>query len=214
MSKHLHLIKNLSYKNKCSTHLHPNILDILFENRNFVRNVYKKINGLYEIHHYGLTVIDPSHKIVSFSTTPNIEYNLINKNLWNFDPIFSCERSMSRMLIWWDEVNSIKFEEIKEIKLTKNGYSLGFTVNQHNNDFILLYSFATKCTDCNLREFYLANKDSLIDLGDYCYKLMRDIYLQYCDIYVPPKISSFISNLNQKKSKDYLKLIMVNNKQK
>ncbi len=76
---------------------------------------------------------------------------------------------------------------------------------------ILQYSFATKSIDKNQREYYRSNISRLVDIGDYCYKLIRDIYLQYCDFYIPPKIQSLISKIHQTKSKQHLKLIVNTN---
>ena len=52
--------------------LHPDAIEILFENRRLIKNVFLNLQGLYGITHMGIACIDPSHELIVFSTTPNI----------------------------------------------------------------------------------------------------------------------------------------------
>jgi hypothetical protein len=208
MEKNLQLLKSSTMEKKNKSTLHQNILDILFENRSFLRNVLKTINGLHEIHHFSATIIDPTNKTIIFSTTPSIEYNLISQNLWDLDQAFYHESLTENYIRWWDNITSVEYEKIKSIKLTNNCYSFGMTINRHVTDFTIMYSFATKSLEKNLREYYSLNLNNLIDIGDYCYKSIRTIYLQYCDFYMPPKIQSLISKIYQTTSNQHLKLMI------
>lgn len=211
MKKNLQLIKNFHQEKTTLISLHDDILDILFENRKFMKNIFQTINGLHEIHHFGLTIIDPLNKLITFSTTPSIEYNLINQNLWSYDPAFLKNPLKPNSIIWWDELlSSDKADQIKLIKLLNNGYTLGISIGQQLNDFTIIYSFATKSPDKNLKEYYIENLSGLIEVGNYCYKSVREIYLQYCEHQVPPKIQSLISKIYHTKSKQHLKLIVSN----
>lgn len=211
MEKNLQLVKNLQKTKLVLGDLHPDVLDILFENRKFMKNVFENIKGIHEVDHFGLTIIDPLNKLITFSTTPNIEYNLINQNLWQFDPVFSKNTVDPSSIIWWDELPiSIENDKVKTIKLSNNKYALGVSLNRQVNDFSVIYSFATKSTDEGLKNYYVDNLSGLIDIGDYCYKLIHEVYLQYCDRYMPPKVQSLTSKIYHEKSTPYLKLIVTN----
>ena len=98
--------------------LHSEIVTILFENRRYIKTIFLDIHGLYEIAHVGLTIIDPSADLVVFSSTPNIEYNLIQQNLWRNDPCFSPSIQNNHELSWWNDHKITS--DLEKIKLKNN----------------------------------------------------------------------------------------------
>ncbi len=145
--------------------------------------------------------------MVVFSSTPNIEYNLIQQNLWKEDVCFLSSGHISNTLCWWDTGNH---ESIEKIKLKNNKFSVGMTIARHVDDFCLLYSYAARSKQNDLREYYTANIFGLIDIGDYFYKAMRDIYSSYSVKYTPPMLSSLISKASGMSIKPYLELVVNN----
>ena len=203
MEKNLQLHNNLQLEKNRPVHLHHHILDILFENRSFLRKILQTINGLHEINHFSITLIDPTKKAIIFSTTPSMEYNLITEEMWAIDHGAIHASLENDSIAWW----ASDHQKINSIKLTHNGYSLGMTMSRYAERFTILYSFATKNRGNDLQTYYRSNIHRLIDIGDYCYKLIRDLYLNYCDVYMPPKIQSFISKIYPSQ---HLKLIINN----
>ena len=186
--------------------LHPNILDILFEHRRYIKNVFLNINGLYDIVHIGITIIDPVNEIIAFSSTPNIEYNLIRQNLWKNDLCFTPQLQSNNRLSWWE----MQIAEIDNIKLKNNKFTFGMTITRQINDFCLLYSFATRSKKIKLREYYEANIFGLIDIGDYFYKSVLDVYSPYSVKYTPPELGNLISKASVVNNRSYLKLVVNN----
>lgn len=204
MKTHLQLISD---KTSLNINLHPAIVDILFENRKHMQEVFQSIQGFHEIDHFSLTIIDPLMTLTTFSTTPTIEYNLLSQNLWHEDPAFYFFPEDNQDLKWWNDIDTPLATKIKDIKLTKNKYSSGFSYSRKIGNFYILYSFATKYKHQNYKEYYLSHLNSLISLGDFCYRSIREIYLPYCDIYMPPKQDSLFKKIYQTKSQKYLTLI-------
>lgn len=83
-------------------YLHPSIVNILFEHRRYIRNIFLQIKGLYEISHFGINIINPTNELIAFSSTPHIEYNLIQQKLWQHDCCFYSRTLNVNTLFWWD----------------------------------------------------------------------------------------------------------------
>lgn len=98
--------------------LYPSVIDALFEHRRYVKNIFLQIKGHYEVAYFGINIINPSNELVSFSSMPHIEYNLIQQGLWKYDPCFSSKKLSKNTLIFWDDISedNLFLEQIKEIK--------------------------------------------------------------------------------------------------
>ena len=183
--------------------LHPDAIEILFENRRLIKNVFLNLKGLYGITHMGMACIDPSHELIVFSTTPNIECNLIHQNLWAKDHCYTPDSSQKNALLWWDYQD----ENIEKIKLKNNRLTLGMTIFRPIGDFFFIYSFATNEAAEGLRQFYNDNLFGLIDMGDYFYKSLRELYSSYALNHVPPQLKEFNSKASALNIKPFLRLV-------
>ena len=207
MIHRLKLVDTLVTKEK-NTKLHPEILTILFENRRYIKNIFLDIHGLYEISHIGMTIITPFYEMVSFSSSPNIEYNLIQQNLWKDDSCFSPWMPNKDNFSWWDDHKITgDFEKVEKIKLKNNMFSFGMTICKQVNDFSLLYSYATRATRDDLREYYASHLLGLVDIGDYFYKSLRDIYASYDIKCTPPELNHLNSKMYATTIRPHLTLI-------
>lgn len=191
-----------------SAKLHPEILTILYEHRRYIKSVFFELNGLYDICHFAVTIINPSKEIIVFSATPNIEFNLIKRELWQEDLCFSPELESTNKLCWWD-FNQEEFLS-KKIKLENNRFTQGFTILRRVNNFCLLYSFATKSLRTDLKSYYESNCFGLIDLGDYFFKSIRPLYLSYNPKQIPPEMSTLFSKSSKFSTGNSLKLVVTN----
>lgn len=183
--------------------LHPEVIEILFENRRYIKNAFSNLKGLHGITHMGMACIDPSHELIAFSTTPNIEYNLFSQDLWRDDHCFDKDIENKNSLLWWDYTN----EKIEKVKLTNNRFTMGMTLYRPIGDFAFLYSFATDEQASGLREHYNENLFSLIDMGDYFYKSLRELYSRYSQKYLPPELKEFNSKATGLNAKPFLRLV-------
>jgi hypothetical protein len=183
--------------------LHDDILDILFAHKS---EIYKKlcdIKGLYFIDHIAITISNPENEIVVFSLTPSVEYNVIIKDLWKHDIAFRPDEFITGDFAWWDSKSNIYTSEVRKIKEENHHFSVGFNLYKKVEKFKFIYSFASRKEDENIRSYYENLMSELFHLGDYGYKLIRDIYLNYCGDYIPPQITKDILV----SEKPYLRLV-------
>ncbi|MCX7118212.1 MAG: hypothetical protein NTW94_10010 [Legionellales bacterium] len=208
MTNRLELVNHLSSE-KQHIKLHPDVLTILFEHRRYIKSVFLDLAGLHEIAHLGITIVDPAKEILVFSSTPNIEYNLIQQHLWRADPCFSPRLHTNNNFCWW---NSCHADEIEKIKFKNNQFNFGMTLARKINNFHLLYSYATRSRREDLPEYYESNLHELIVIGDYFYKSIRDIYSSYGIKYPPPELDHLRTKASQTNIRPYLRLVVATNR--
>lgn len=190
---------------------HPDVLNILYDNRFHIKKKFGSVIGFYEIHHISITIIDPSNEMVVFSTTPSIEYHLITQDLWKHDLTVLSHAHRDDELIWWDMDNTNSFySQIDNIKKQKNNYTLGMSLARKIDGFCIIYSFATKSREAALKSYYISNIERLYDIGDHCYKSIRDIYSAYVHYHTAPRIMDFEKFNTTVQSKPYLQLVVNN----
>jgi len=191
--------------------LHADILNILYEHRRFVAKIYRDIMGFYNISHIGLSIVNPAHELVVFSTTPNIEYNLISNQLWTQDCCFNPSIGQSNKFSWWgDNTSNLSDNQqnhLNKIKLLNNNFTLGMSIARNLQGFDLIYSFASKSKQPDLQAYYATNLPRLIEIGDFFYKSMRPLYLPYSPSFEPPDVRALLSLVHQK---HYLRLVVDN----
>ena len=167
--------------------MHDNILDILFNHKNEIFRKLSDLRGLYFIDHIAITLINPNNEIVVLSLTPSVEFKLIMNGLWKFDMSFNPLSSINGDMLFWNKAYANGYHnEIKRVKETQHNFSLGFNLIKKIDGFTFIYSFATRKNTKGLQKYYEGLKQELFILGDYGYKLLRNIYVQYENTYTPP----------------------------
>lgn len=193
------------------TILHEDILDILFKHK---KDIYRKLidlKGLLLLEHIAITVINPENKLLIFSITPSVEYNLIVQGLWKYDLSFSISFHRKNSFYKWDKAYDANFfHHIKQIKELKHGFTFGCNVAKKVDNFTLIYSFATRSHNDHLSIYYHDHINDLIAIGDYGYNTIRNLYANYYDSQwqSPPNIHG----TQNKVKKPLFKLIVNNNK--
>lgn len=189
--------------------LHENILDILFKHQGEVHKKLIDVQGTFLIDHIAIKIIDPNSKIIIFSISPSVEYNLIIHNIWQHDLSFSRDFQKLNDFYEWEKAYSKEhLQQLKFLKQQKHGFTYGFNISKIMGAYTFIYSYATRSENKNLHEFYFNNIAGLSGLGDYGFTLIRNIYKQYCcpDFELPN-----IPYTNNQSSKPTLKLIINNN---
>src|SRR3990167_4119254 len=96
---------------------HEDIIDMLFKHKEEIYNNLLDLKGVFLTDHIAIKIIDPKKKMVVFSMTPSVEYNLIVQGLWKYDKSFSLEFQKQHSFYTWEDAYSEKyFNEIKYIK--------------------------------------------------------------------------------------------------
>ena len=189
--------------------LHENVVDILFQNKNEISRRLSDIRGLYHIDHIAINIINPLNEVMIFSITPSVEYNLFAHELWRYDQSFSPLSFNDQALFCWDEGYDRRyFNDLKNLKEKKHHFNLGLNLVRKIEQFQIVYSFATRSQNENLLPYYQDQASRLFLLGDYGYRLIRDIYQKYCDTYIPPIIGNDIFTAT--KTAPHLRLIVNN----
>jgi hypothetical protein len=170
--------------------LYSEILALLFAHRNKISMQFSDLKSLYHLSHIAVTIINPDDEIVIFSATPSVEYNIITENLWREDIAFNLHHFEHARLVWWDENTSPFYNQIKSLKEISHHFTVGFNLYKKVNNFKFIYSFASRNPHDNIRAYYMDLRKELFALGDYSYKLMRNLYVQYCPNHIPPTIVS------------------------
>lgn len=157
--------------------LHKDILEILFRYKEKICNKFNDLRGTFLIDHLAINIIDPSNKIVIFSSTPSVEYNLISQGLWRHDKSFSVSYQMkNRFYSWETAYEENHFEKLKLIKQINHGFSCGFNLSKKIGSFQFIYSFATRHQKPDLLEYYRGHINELFSIGNYGYKSISGIY--------------------------------------
>ncbi|HSW68791.1 MAG TPA: hypothetical protein VLI69_01365 [Gammaproteobacteria bacterium] len=182
---------------KKTAELHPNIINMLFENKKEILRKLSDLRALHFIDHISITVINEFKKIAVFSITPSVEFNLIVHGLWKFDNSFFPETSEDNTFFWWEEGYEISlFGILKEMKEAQHNFTLGLSLVRKYEKTKIVYSFATRSQNANLKDYYFDNINELFKIGDYGYKLIENIYHNYAFIKSPFKINSSINKPN------------------
>ena len=167
--------------------MHPNILSILFNHKNEILKKLSDLRGLHYIDHVSLILITPQREIIVLSITPSVEFNLIIQDLWQYDMSFNPIHFTTDKLLFWDtaylEDHQIQLKFVKEIQ---HGFAFGFNLIRKIHDFHLIYSFATRKDELELRNYYQSIVPDLYSLGDYGYKQLREIFEHYTANSLPP----------------------------
>jgi hypothetical protein len=185
--------------------LHEDILDILFKYKIEVHKKLIDLRGAFLIDHIAIKIIDPDNKMVILSLTPSVEYNLLVQGLWKYDKSFCPNFTALNSLYLWEDAYSVEHAaEIKNIKQLKHGFTFGFNLAKKIDSFHFIYSYATRSKNQGLQEYYIEHIQELLTLGDFGYRLIRDIYAKFCNPkYSPP--SAVDKKITQRKP--ILKLI-------
>jgi len=177
----------LNLNNSMNLKMHPKILTILFNHKNEILRKLTDLRGLHYLDHISILLVNSHREIIILSITPSVEFNLIAQDLWQFDRSFDPAQFSTGQLLFWDNsYTSEYYYQLKYLKEIKHNFSLGFNVLRKIEGFYLIYSFATRSDDLNLKNYYQSIATDLYSLGDYGYKELRGLYEQYTDIVLPP----------------------------
>lgn len=136
--------------------------------------VFRDILGIHDIHHFSITGFDPSGHMLSLSSTPAIEFNVVNSGLWRHDQAYCLDWLMQKEHVCWKDLYaSERFDELYYLKQTKHGYASTCALSTCYEGFRYLFAFASRYADANESVFALERRDELLQLGQYCLKELR-----------------------------------------
>ncbi len=167
MSKHYFL--------PCDTYL-----DKLFMHRHQFRTIFNEVLGLYAIHHISINFIN-QNQLVTYSSTPALEYNLFSQSLWKFDKTYHANGLVLEKPYHWHELyEKSHFEELIWLKQKRYNYQTGFSYLEKFNSELIIYSFAS-FNEPDIANEYVNDMNKLKQIGNYCTQALLPYYQRYLE---------------------------------
>lgn len=159
---------------------HPQLLEALFAFRSKVSAVFRDVLGIHEIHHMALTRIDSANRILTFSSTPAMEFNLFNSNLWRFDHTYHPDWFTTCSQADWKSLyNTGRFDELYYLKQIRHSYPLGNSLAAKLENHFFIYSFASHSGCAKTQELFNHCCDNFYKIGQYCGNLLAPLFQEY-----------------------------------
>ncbi|WP_019218050.1 hypothetical protein [Legionella tunisiensis] len=160
---------------------HSQLLKLLFAFKNKVGAVFKDILGLHEINHIAITRISIEQEIVIFSSTPALEFNLFNSELWHYDQTYHpAWFRVGEQTSWQSLYSPARYDELYYQKQIKHHYPIGSSFAIYQNNTFYIYSLASKQSCPQTQEIFATQYDDFRKIGLYCTNHLQDLFIT-CD---------------------------------
>ncbi len=167
------------YPTDKATSLHPNLVEVLFANKNEVSQVFNDVLGLYGISHIALSHIDNNKQLLALSSTPSLEFNLFNSYLWRYDKTYQHSwYSLCTIASWQSLYSAEHYDDLYYMKQIKHAYSLGFSFAVKQPSHHVIFSFASDNNCQQAREIFTSQHDNFYKIGQYCINLLLPLFNQ------------------------------------
>lgn len=159
---------------------HPQLIEALFAFKSRVASVFRDVLGLHEIHHVAVAQINKKQEILTFSSTPAMEFNLFSSQLWRFDRsydplwIASCTQTA-----WQSLYDPTRYDELYYLKQLKHHYPIGYSLAAKSEDAFFIYSFASKRSCGHTQELFANQYDDFYKIGQYCSNMLSSLFMDY-----------------------------------
>jgi len=156
---------------------HAYFLDALFAYKSKVNHIFKNILGLYHIHHIAISHINEQHELLTFSSTPSLEFNLFNSDLWQFDNTYhsswyeSCSLSPWQLLYTPERYDDLFFS--KQIKFD---YPLGLSLALKMETGHIVCSLASHQDTPETCALFASHYQSFYKISQYCSQLLLPLF--------------------------------------
>lgn len=159
---------------------HPQFLEALFAFKSKVSNVFSDVLGLHEISHIAVTQISSKRKILTFSSTPAMEFNLFNSNLWRFDKTYHPNWFTHCTQADWQSLYILeRYDELYYLKQAKHHYPIGYSLVAKGGDNFFIYSLASHRSCNHTRELFANQFDDFYKIGQYCTNMLSNLFGNY-----------------------------------
>ena len=157
---------------------HPEFLDLLFTHKSKVSAVFSDVLGLHEINHIAISAINQHNQLLTFSSTPALEFNLFNTGLWQFDNSYQPQwYQLCTHSPWQTLYTRARYDELYYLKQLKHHYPLGLSLATKLGDSHFVYSIASH-KDCPVtRELFSQQHEHFYKIGHYCANALSPLFL-------------------------------------
>ena len=171
--------------------LHPDWLNQLFAHKSKTRAIFRDVLALHEISHIAIAYINANNTLLTLSSTPSLEYNLLSSALWRFDKSYhSSWFKQCGQASWQSLYSTERYDELYYIKQIKPHYPLGLSMAATLGDGHVVYSVASATDSEYTREIFNTKRDELYQLGQYCTTHLLSLLLDGDEIPSPLTVGS------------------------
>ncbi|MCL9685170.1 hypothetical protein [Legionella maioricensis] len=168
---------------------HPQFLELLFAFKSKVSTVFRDILGIHEIHHMALTRINTNNQILTFSSTPSMEFNLFNSSLWRYDLSYNpLWFNLCSQAPWQTLYNPTRYDELYYLKQIKHGFPIGLALAAKIDEHCVIYSLASHKSCPHTRELFSTQQEEFYQIGQYCSNMLNPLF-NHCDMLASQALS-------------------------
>jgi hypothetical protein len=159
--------------------LHPQAQDWLFRYYRALRYIFNDVLGHLELDYISMALLNPQQELVFFSSQPSIEHNLIEHQLWQFDPcIQTAYLAPQESLIWPEIYQAPSFEQLKHYKLIKPKLEFVLSKAVATDNYAISYAFGVKSKDPEVHINLVNNTKTLLSIGKFClHNILQELEL-------------------------------------
>jgi hypothetical protein len=167
-------------KGRNEIRIHPELLEVLFAYRSKVSSVFRDVLGIHEIDHVAFTRISKDKQLLTLSSTPSLEFNLFNSQLWRFDKTYKPQWFQLCTQDHWQNLYShSRYDELYYLKQIKHAYPLGINLAAQIDEEYIIYSIASKKSCTHTRDIFATQHDDFYKMGQYCANRLNSIFDDY-----------------------------------
>lgn len=169
--------------------LHPKAQDLLFKYYRALRLIFNDVLGHLEIDYISIALLNENNQLCFFSSRPSIEQNIIEHNLWPYDPC--CQFKHLDTLIWNDFKWDVHLNKFKQV-IPQFAYAL--SVPDYFENYKICYSFGLETHDPTAHRHLYENTKILKSIGKFCLLKILDIVEKDLLKKYPPYLKMVVQN--------------------
>ena len=156
--------------------LHPKAHDCLFQHYRALRNIFHDVLGHLELDYLSIVLISPSQELIYFSSSPSLELNLIELNLWQHDPILCIDMLDEEIVVWNEIYQNTALFKLRHYKMEKSGICFGLSIPSRFKQFKVIYSFGMYQHEAKLEQELTKNIITLKAMGKFCLQNIFEVF--------------------------------------
>ena len=158
---------------------HPSFLEILFAHKSKVSSIFRDVLGIKELNHIAISCVNAQKKLLTFSSTPALEYNLFSSNLWCFDNTYCPDWYERCTQSFWQPLYVKKrYDELYYMKQVKHHYPLGISMAASWQDHYFIYSLASQKSCVTTQKHFSEPFDDFYKIGQYCSNSLLTLFAE------------------------------------
>lgn len=177
---------------------HPQLLEFLFAFKSNVSAIFREVLGIHEIDHLSITRVTKNNKLITFSSTPAMEFNLFNGPLWRYDKSYSPEWfNQCTQAPWQSLYNEARYDELYYLKQVKHAFPIGLTLAATLNEEPVIYSLASRKSCPRTQDIFTTQQEDFYRIGQYCLNLLSPLLIS-CDTATVPYSQTLVDYATSK----------------